>query len=46
MKDLPELYTLLAPVFNIKVSKRCGKGSCEFYNKHNKVSCEFRITKL
>ena len=37
-KTKPELYTLLAPVLNPKVSKRCGKGSCEFYNKHNKIS--------
>ena len=20
------------------ISKRCGKGSCEFYDKHNKIS--------
>jgi hypothetical protein len=31
--------TLLATVLNPKISMRCGKGdSCEFYNKHNKVS--------
>lgn len=34
----PDGYILLAPVLNPKVSKRCGKGSCEFYNKHNKIS--------
>lgn len=21
-----------------KISKRCGKGTCEFYNKHNPIS--------
>ena len=34
----PDGYTLCVPVLNPKVSKRCGKGSCEFYNKHNKIS--------
>lgn len=31
--------TVLATVLNSKISVRCGKGdSCEFYNKHDKVS--------
>ena len=30
--------TLLAAVPNPNISMRCGKSSCEFYNKHNKVS--------
>ena len=29
---------LLAAVLDPNVSMRCGKSSCEFYNKHNKVS--------
>lgn len=30
---------VLATVLNPKISMRCGKGdSCEFYNKHDKVS--------
>lgn len=29
---------MLAAVLNPNVSMRCGKSSCEFYNKHNKVS--------
>jgi hypothetical protein len=33
-----EANTLLAAVLNPKVSMRCGKGSCEFYNKHDKIS--------
>lgn len=32
------LDVVLAPVHNPNISMRCGKGSCEFYNKHNKVS--------
>ncbi len=30
--------TVLAAVLNPNISMRCGKSSCEFYNKHNKVS--------
>lgn len=33
-----DLYTLLAPVLSDKVSKRCGKGICVFYDKHSKIS--------
>jgi len=29
---------MLAAVLDPNVSMRCGKSSCEFYNKHNKVS--------
>ena len=28
----------LAAILDPNVSMRCGKSSCEFYNKHNKVS--------
>lgn len=26
-----------------KISKRCGKGNCEFYNKHNNISGCFKF---
>lgn len=34
----PELYALSSPIFDPKISKRCGKGGCYFYNKHDPVS--------
>jgi hypothetical protein len=34
----PAAKPLLAAVPNPNISMRCGKSSCEFYNKHNKVS--------
>lgn len=34
----PYCYALLSPSFNPKISARCGKGTCKYYNKQNKIS--------